>query len=128
MSEHRRGRLAQGLEGGPIENCHNAPMCGAKTRAGTPCRRPACRGRKRCHLHGGRSTGARTIEGLERCREAATVHGYYTARARAERQQVSQSMRRTRGVMAFLSGKMPSAMDLEAMDPADLALLMGMSR
>src|SRR5207249_6747429 len=32
--------------------------CGAKTRAGTPCRRPPVRGRKRCRLHGGLSPGA----------------------------------------------------------------------
>ncbi len=32
--------------------------CGARTRAGTPCRRPAVRGRKRCRLHGGLSPGA----------------------------------------------------------------------
>ena len=34
------------------------PACGARTRAGTPCRRPAVRGRKRCRLHGGLSPGA----------------------------------------------------------------------
>ena len=36
----------------------NAPLCQARTRAGTSCRCPAIRGRKRCRLHGGRSTGA----------------------------------------------------------------------
>lgn len=30
-----------------------APRCGAKTRAGTPCRCPAVRGKRRCRLHGG---------------------------------------------------------------------------
>jgi hypothetical protein len=35
-----------------------APKCGAKTRAGTPCQRPAIHGRKRCRLHGGLSPGA----------------------------------------------------------------------
>ena len=34
------------------------PRCGARTRAGAPCRRPAIRGRKRCRLHGGLSPGA----------------------------------------------------------------------
>jgi hypothetical protein len=32
--------------------------CGARTRAGEPCRRPPIRGRKRCRLHGGLSPGA----------------------------------------------------------------------
>jgi glucans biosynthesis protein len=41
-----------------LENLTRAPRCGARTRAGTPCRRPALRGRKRCRLHGGLSPGA----------------------------------------------------------------------
>jgi hypothetical protein len=36
----------------------HAPRCNARTRAGTPCRSPAIRGRKRCRLHGGLSPGA----------------------------------------------------------------------
>ena len=32
-----------------------SPTCGAKTRAGTPCRRRPCPGRTRCRLHGGLS-------------------------------------------------------------------------
>ena len=32
--------------------------CGARTRAGTQCRRPAISGRNRCRLHGGLSPGA----------------------------------------------------------------------
>src|SRR5262245_50160129 len=32
--------------------------CGAKTRSGTPCRKPALRSKRRCQLHGGKSTGA----------------------------------------------------------------------
>jgi glucans biosynthesis protein len=41
-----------------IQNLQRAPRCGARTRAGTPCQRPALRGRKRCRLHGGLSSGA----------------------------------------------------------------------
>lgn len=42
---------------------HDKKYCGAKTRAGTPCRRPAGWGTDhvgegRCKLHGGKSTGA----------------------------------------------------------------------
>ncbi len=36
-------------------------------------------GRGRCRLHGGKSTGARTAEGLARCRTATLVHGHRTA-------------------------------------------------
>jgi glucans biosynthesis protein len=41
-----------------LQNLRQAPRCGAKTRGGTPCQRPAIRGRKRCRLHGGLSPGA----------------------------------------------------------------------
>jgi hypothetical protein len=39
-------------------NLNQAPHCGAKTRAGGSCRRPALHGRRRCRLHGGLSPGA----------------------------------------------------------------------
>ncbi len=41
-----------------LANMRSAPRCGARSRAGTPCQAPALRGRKRCRLHGGWSTGA----------------------------------------------------------------------
>ncbi|WP_311768792.1 HGGxSTG domain-containing protein [Burkholderia sp. Bp9099] len=37
--------------------------CGAETRAGTPCKRSPLAGKRRCRLHGGLSTGPRSIEG-----------------------------------------------------------------
>ena len=36
----------------------NAPLCQARNRAGNPCRCPAMKGKSRCKLHGGKSTGA----------------------------------------------------------------------
>jgi hypothetical protein len=41
-----------------LANLKRAPRCGALTRAGTACQRPALRGRTRCRLHGGLSSGA----------------------------------------------------------------------
>jgi hypothetical protein len=41
-----------------LRNLRQARRCGARTRAGTTCQRPAMRGRKRCRLHGGLSPGA----------------------------------------------------------------------
>ncbi len=38
-------------------------FCGARTRAGTPCRRKDLYENGRCRLHGGWSTGPRTPEG-----------------------------------------------------------------
>jgi hypothetical protein len=39
----------------------------------------------RCRLHGGKSTGPRTLEGLERSKRANWKHGYYSREAKAER-------------------------------------------
>lgn len=50
---------------------HRRKRCGAKTRRGTPCKmRPAMRHNGRCRLHGGLSTGPRTLQGRERIAEA----------------------------------------------------------
>lgn len=45
-------------------------LCRAKTRKGAPCRLKSEPGKRRCKFHGGKSTGARTPEGIERIREA----------------------------------------------------------
>lgn len=65
---------------------HASPRCGARTRAGGVCRSPAMPN-GRCRLHGGASTGPQTAEGLERSRKARWQHGYYSAQAKAERQE-----------------------------------------
>ncbi|WP_456380175.1 HGGxSTG domain-containing protein [Thiolapillus sp.] len=41
-------------------------FCGAKTRAGTPCKQRAIYWNGRCKFHGGLSTGPRTPEGKTR--------------------------------------------------------------
>ena len=69
-------------------------LCGARTRQGHPCRRAALRGRRRCRMHGGHSTGPRTPEGLEHSRGARWVHGRFsekTRRARAAAVERSQA-------------------------------------
>jgi hypothetical protein len=71
-----------------------APRCGARTRAGCPCRAPAIRGRLRCRMHGGRSTGPRTAEGLARLRQARTIHGRYGAEIRARDRNMLAIFRR----------------------------------
>lgn len=42
--------------------------CGARTRAGQPCRRTDLAENGRCHFHGGASTGPKTEAGKERAR------------------------------------------------------------
>ena len=46
------------------------PTCGAKTRAGHPCRAKVVPGKRRCRNHGGLSTGAKTEEGRALIAEA----------------------------------------------------------
>ncbi len=45
--------------------------CGARTRAGNPCLSQSVKGRNRCRMHGGTSTGPRTPEGRKRLGELA---------------------------------------------------------
>jgi hypothetical protein len=48
------------------ERKRDRPKCGARTRAGGSCRAPVVRGKSRCRMHGGLSTGPRTAEGKAR--------------------------------------------------------------
>ena len=44
--------------------------CGAKTRAGHPCKMQSEKGRRRCKFHGGKSTGPKTQAGRDRIADA----------------------------------------------------------
>lgn len=52
--------------------------CGAKTKTnfGKFCRQPAM-ANGRCRLHGGKSTGPKTLEGCQSITFANTKHGFY---------------------------------------------------
>ncbi|MHC4791888.1 MAG: HGGxSTG domain-containing protein [Planctomycetota bacterium] len=84
--------------GNPQGNPMNAPRCGAKTRKATPCRAPAM-ANGRCRMHGGKSTGPRTPEGLERSRKANFKHGLYSAESIAEHKFIKQLLRDSRGIL-----------------------------
>ncbi|MGA7453532.1 MAG: HGGxSTG domain-containing protein [Rhodoplanes sp.] len=71
-----------------LNSLHRAPRCGAKTRAGTPCKCPAMRGRKRCRLHGGLSPGAPRGQ-----RNVNFRDGHWTAEAIAERRWLRSLVR-----------------------------------
>ena len=58
--------------------------CEARTRRGTLCQRPGSKQTGRCKLHGGRSTGPRTEDGLARLVASKTTHGRTTAAERAK--------------------------------------------
>ena len=53
------------------------------------CRCPPIRERARCKLHGGLSTGPRTIEGMKRARAAVLKHGRYSGIAREAKVRVA---------------------------------------
>ncbi len=81
--------------GNPPGNPNLAPRCGAKNRAGCPCRAPAMPN-GRCRLHGGKSTGPRTPEGIARRAAANTKHGRQSAPDRAQQLYLRTLTQRTR--------------------------------
>ncbi|MHA7900265.1 MAG: HGGxSTG domain-containing protein [Henriciella sp.] len=62
---------------------HETPRCGARTRAGTPCRSPAVKGKSRCRMHGG-ADGS----GAPKGNTNAIKSGLYTKAAIAERKRL----------------------------------------
>lgn len=95
----RRGRLKNN---NPPGDPDTAPRCGAKTRKGTPCRAPAM-ANGRCRMHGGKSTGPRTPEGLARSRKANWKHGYYSAESILMRRYIRQLLRESRDIIDNLT-------------------------
>lgn len=53
----------------------------------------------RCKMHGGKSTGPRTPEGLESLRQANLVHGRYTAEALTIRRDLAQFITDSRNLL-----------------------------
>lgn len=63
--DHSKPDLTLLKNGNPPGQFSDAPRCMARTRRRTPCQAPACRGKRRCRLHGGRSTGPENARGTE---------------------------------------------------------------
>lgn len=63
--------------------------CGAKTRAGGPCKNPIVTGRKRCRMHGGaKGSGAPTGK-----RNGRYIHGRFTKERIALRREQSAELK-----------------------------------
>src|SRR5688572_17099651 len=64
---------------------HAAPRCKAKRkRDGKPCQGPAM-ANGCCRMHGGKSTGPKTVDGRERCRRKANwKSGHYSDEAKTQ--------------------------------------------
>src|SRR5262249_46350277 len=79
VESERRERVRVRLDA--LAKANAAPRCGARCkRTGKPCR-GAAMPNGRCKLHGGKSTGPRTPEGLERSRRANWKHGHFSREA-----------------------------------------------
>ena len=93
--KQRRGWLKNGNPSGDFSK---TPRCGAKTRRGTACMCLAMPN-GRCRLHGGKSTGPRTAEGLERSQKARWRHGFCS---RETREILTEGRRKRRELLALL--------------------------
>jgi hypothetical protein len=60
-----------------MEDSLEGSRCDAKTRSGTLCRKYPIKGKRRCRLHGGLSTGPKTAAGKARIAAAQFKHGRY---------------------------------------------------
>jgi hypothetical protein len=85
--------------GGLAFDLRSLPCCGARTRAGHPCKRYGNLRNGRCRMHGGASTGPRTAEGRARIRARRTTHGRYSKSALG-RQALALTLRRIQAVRA----------------------------
>ena len=70
-------------------------MLGGRAQAGTrlPAQAPAVRGKRRCRLHGGRSTGPRTPEGPECSVRSRWKQGRYSAEREREFRRLTTESR-----------------------------------
>ena len=78
----------------------SSPRCGAKTRAGEPCRAPAVAGKKRCRMHGG-ALGS----GAPKGNRNALKHGAFTRQAIAERLKLRDLVRQSRALIRDIKSK-----------------------
>lgn len=78
-------------------------ICGAKARSngGRPCRKWSMPN-GRCYLHGGRSTGARTVEGKLRQKMASWKHGFYSKEAKLEKRMVRDDLQRQKEILILV--------------------------
>ena len=77
----------------------NNLLCGARTRSNSLCAKYPIKGKRRCRLHGGLSTGPKTAAGKARIAKAQLKHGRYV-NWRARREKEKAYFRQIRMVMA----------------------------
>jgi len=99
--ERRRGWLKNN---NPPGDFSRAARCLARTRRGTPCHAPAMKN-GRCRLHGGKSTGPKTPEGIENIRKAHLKHGEYTKEAQKARKEFYALLRTLSSMVKEIEGE-----------------------
>ena len=70
--------------------------CGARTKAGGSCQRPAMKRTGRCTRHGGKSTGPRTQAGRDKIAALHTTHGKLTKEKREAAKKRAEIGRKVR--------------------------------
>jgi hypothetical protein len=128
-SQPRTGDVSRGLRNGNPAGPWFGPdwpgqRCLARLRGkpGRLCQRAALKGKKRCSLHGGRSTGPRTEAGIEAIRRSRTKHGERSAAAVASRRASRLNIARCKRLLALLDRlanegrRHPSLDEIEAAD------------
>jgi hypothetical protein len=78
-----------------LANLAKARRCGARTRAGHPCRQAAVTGRARCRMHG----GAKGSGGPRGDHNGNFKHGLWTRESLATRRAVRAKVREIRGLL-----------------------------
>ncbi len=83
-----------------LANMAAAPRCGARTRAGHPCRQAAVRGRARCRMHG----GAKGSGGPRGDRNGNFKHGLWTRDSVATRRAIRAEIAEIRALLRSAKG------------------------
>ena len=91
--------------GNPTGDFSKAPRCGAKTRQGKHCMAPAMKN-GRCRMHGGKSTGPKTMEGVERIRQSRLKHGLYSQRTKSERKMLRVLLKKYTQTIATMDDRL----------------------
>jgi hypothetical protein len=71
------------------------------------CKVPAIKGKTKCRIHGGRSTGPKTVVGKARCARAKTIHGWDSRKMRSDRANSMNRLRQLEEIghaLGFMSG------------------------
>ena len=83
--------------------------CGAMTRTGGICPKPAHKDSGRCHNHGGASTGPKTKVGRQRVSEAHLKHGHFTKNKKLARAEGAAIERKLRARRKLIENELRSA-------------------